>query len=66
MCSALLSFGVRCRFLSCLELIWPLLSDLKVHLGLSAAPQVWREGVDRMEKFQVQAATQVAHAEGLG
>lgn len=66
MCSAVISFGVNSRFVSCLELIWPLLSGLKVHLGLEAVFQARRDGVDQMEKLQLQDATQVEPAELLG
>lgn len=64
MFSAVFSFVSWLR--SCLELIWPLLSHLKVHLGLWAVLQAWRVGVDQMEKLQLQGATQVAPAGFLG
>lgn len=63
---AVIFFGVSCRSVSCLELIWPLLSPLKVHLRLEAVLQACRDGEEQMEKLQLQDAAQVEPAGFLG
>lgn len=66
MSSAVICLGVSCGSASCLELIWPLLSRLKVHLRLEAVLQACRDGEDQMEELQLQDATRVEPAGFLG